>query len=193
MFRSQRDKQNSLHIVLQKNSCGLSLGEISDLLKIKDTECIKILAREIERGTVDFNYDEDSFPLYFSNKKVSVNTIYNQKIWVKYFLIIGITLILFSLFLLIGFRDTVPESFDISELTRERIASTTLARYKSQRSNLEKRVELMESERSRCNQKWSVSETCYVTKRLLNEKEFEKELAEMKTKINKLDKLIILN
>jgi len=188
LFRKQQ-KQN-LHQYLQKYNNGLSVADLSDLLEINDKECEKLIAQEMSRGTVDFSYNE-TWPIYFSRKKVDVSYNSKTKFWRNFILIIGVTLVGLSLFIIFQFSNLFSQPYEKSvtfpEPFKNNQTSKTLTNYQSNQSNLEKRIKSMESERARCNHKWENNETCYVTKRLLTKTEFEQELNELKSKVNQLD------
>lgn len=200
MFKGKQHYRDSLHLLLQKYSDGLPLAEISDVLKITDDECRKLIAEEEGRGILDVRFDGASIPLYISKRKISpslsTSEISDASSGFKYLLILGIALMLLCLLWLNGLsheaaQNTVtPSKVDVPEYRDARTAARKIAKYKSERSDLETRVSLMESQRLKCYKNWLESESCYITNRLLTEAEFERELAEIKLRISQLNESI---
>ncbi|MFB6277209.1 MAG: hypothetical protein ABEI32_13815 [Halothece sp.] len=80
----------------------------------------------------------------------------------------------------------------LSEYVVANIAKKQISEYQTQKRDLEKRVELMEAQKYSCYQDWFTNQPCYITNRLLNKEEFERELAEINLEISKLSELISL-
>lgn len=203
MFKGKQHYRDSLHLLLQKYSDGLPLAEISDVLKITDDECRKLIAEEEGRGILDVRFDGASTPLYISKRKtspsLSTSEISDASSGFKYLLLLGITLIFLCLLWLSGLSHdadqntaTPPSKVDVLEYGKAKISARKVAKYKSERSDLETRVSLMESQRIKCYKDWLEGESCYITNRLLSEAEFERELAEINFEISRLNELISL-
>ena len=79
---------------------------------------------------------------------------------------------------------------NLSEYVEGKIAKKKISEYETKRIDLEKRVELMEEQKYSCYKDWFTNQPCYITNRLLNKEQFERELAEMKLEISKLSELI---
>jgi hypothetical protein len=158
--------------------------------------------KEEERGTLDVIFDGASTPLYISKRTISPSLFVSESSdassGFKYLLLLGIALIFLCLLWLNGLsheaaQNTVkPSKVDVPEYRNARAAVRKIAKYKSERSDLESRVSLMESQKLKCYKNWLESESCYITNRLLTEAEFERELAEIKLEISKLNELISL-
>jgi hypothetical protein len=202
MFKGKQHYRDSLHLLLQKYSDGLPLAEISDVLKITDDDCRKLVAEEEVRGTLDVRFDGASIPLYISKRKISpslsTSEISDASSGFKYLLLLGITLIFLCLLWLNGLshksvqNTATPSKVDVPEYVEAKISARKVAKYKSERSDLESRVFRMESQKVKCYKNWLESESCYITNRLLTEAEFERELAEIKFEISRLNELISL-
>lgn len=198
MFKTKENYRNYLHQILQSYSDGLSLAEISDVLKITDNVCEKLIAEEEKRGTLAVNFDKDSTPLYISKRKISASQSLEKNSWFKYLVVLVIALIVLFLFLLNGIfhqasENLAPQSkIDLPTYVNAKIAAKKIAKYKSDRTDLENRLGIMESQRMKCYDDWLESKSCYITNRLLSEAEFERELAEINLEISKLNELISL-
>lgn len=81
---------------------------------------------------------------------------------------------------------------DLSKYAKAKIINKEISEYKAKKSDLEKRIKLMEAQKYNCYQDWVAAQPCYITNRLLSKEEFERELAEMKFEASKLTELISL-
>ncbi|HBE19712.1 MAG TPA: hypothetical protein DEG17_24105 [Cyanobacteria bacterium UBA11149] len=220
LFDLQNPYREVLHTLLYSYPNGLSAREISDKLGISETECDRLLKIEQIRDAVDadpftgtliFKSKRTNQPKYSIEEALKMAHRYKILLGIEIGAailsasLISFTLISIPLNISLSFgtpsRQIQPsKSWGNSQHTEDLIKARVEAELAAQKrqglenekNDLNKRITHLEAlvDKAQCSKYWIKNETCYMEGRLLNQAEFEKEIAQMKLEVSKINEIL---
>lgn len=203
--------REALQALLYAYSTGLTLREIADKLEISELKCRKLLSSEELNETIKSDpftgkvlytltrrvKPTDSFEsiLQKSHKNNIKNVFIQYSSGIALVAIIAISAILFKAnTLVINFKNKQQIGYHLPESVKKEIEFKSLSRdsYRSLKKlkDLKRRIHVLQATaiHKQCIKYWSTGDTCYIKGRLLSQKKFNDEIAEMNQVINKIEK-----
>ncbi|MDJ0592832.1 MAG: hypothetical protein QNJ72_23055 [Pleurocapsa sp. MO_226.B13] len=195
---------NALHTLLSQNKQGLLAREIASVLRISEKECEKLLYKEQLLGTLDVDPYSGRL-IYRSKKSFSDNSldteieIARKRHFVSKFcsmkifffpLTLSAAFLSIEIFSLhINFADKLSSQERSIQVDVD--SNRTAIQFGDARGEKEELIKikkiLKNDSRNSCSVLWEQGDKCYVRNRLYSEREFDKELKRIDTRIQSIE------
>lgn len=212
----------ALHTLLYSYTDGLTAVEIANKLDISASECERLLKIEQIQDTIDadpftgiliFKSKRTTKPAYSLEEAINMAKRRKNLLGIEFGLtfissaLATFTLVSISLNISLSFGnsgikwssgwDSANQSQEnlIQSRVEAEIANQKRIELESEKNDLDRRIQHMESvvAKLECSSKyWNQGETCYVEGRLLSQSKFDREIAEMKLQVSKLNEILSL-
>jgi hypothetical protein len=217
-YLNKPDKyKEPLHILLYSYPHGLSSVDIADQLQISDDQCQELLKIEQIRNAIEVDPFSGTL-IYKTKRQIQPNKTFSEALQevkesdkIKFsladlkFILLGLTIpviiiIKISINVFISHIEKVPQivinqpySQDLTDKRVEaELASQKKIELEKERDDLNKRIEHLQdiAKKNNCLKLWIERDQCYLEGRLMTQEKFDKEIAQMKLDVTKINEIL---